>query len=176
MGGGRTKKKHIGGVYVTITTVARKRSTYNKWRNKRLRMVCGTKSSGNPCISQWMHIGSGRVILVVSFGIDVYMRVWVTRRVIFPVRVVLGIVTCRKMGNGRRRHQIGLSIHLIGWRQWMAECINPSAFPAVISGLNTREAWCCVVAVMTPHVRVHVKLSTTVWPGTPKCWKGISKI
>ena len=120
-----------------------------------------------------MHIGSRWIILVISFGIDMYMRVRVPKRIIIvpSIGVVLGFVACSKMRNGRRRHHVGFSIHLIGSRHWMAKCINTSTFPAVISGLNTREAWCCVIPVMTPHVRVHVKLSTTVWPGTPKRWK-----
>lgn len=88
-----------------------------------------------------MHIRSRRVILVISFGIDMYMRVWVTKRVVFvPVGVVFRIVACGKMRNGWRRHQVGFSIHLIGCRHRMAKCINSTAFPAVISRLNTREA------------------------------------
>lgn len=64
-----------------------------------------------------MHIRSRRVILVVSFGIDMYMmRVWVTmmRVILVPFGVALGIVTSRKMGNGWRRHQVGFPIDLIG--------------------------------------------------------------
>ena len=52
-----------------------------------------------------MHIWGRWIILVISFSIDMNMRVRVTKRVIFfPVGVVFGVVACGKMRNGWRRH------------------------------------------------------------------------
>lgn len=65
-----------------------------------------------------MHIWSRWIILVISFGIDMYMRVRVTRRVVIvpTIRVVFRFVACSKMRNGWRRHHVRFSIHLIGSR------------------------------------------------------------
>ena len=69
-----------------------------------------------------MHIRSRRVILVVSFGIiDMYMRrIWwetmmMMRVILVPFKFGVGIVGCREMGNGWRRHQVSFPmIDLIG--------------------------------------------------------------
>ena len=93
------------------------------------------------------------------------------------IRVVVWFIAGWQMRDGRRWHQVRwMRSSMIDDRYRMVEwiqTIHSSAFSAGIIRLSTRKAWRRVVPIMTPHVRVYIKLSATTRPRTPERYNEI---